>query len=120
MTAIADLIARRLTAVEDDLRAATGGASLCAVSRSGGGQVPLVKYLEGRMAVLLELRRELHRAGPEGSPAIGRLAATWQAELDRVRQGGFGPDWLAYRSGGVDELDALSRELDPGRPEAGA
>lgn len=118
MTAIADIVDRRLSAVEDELRAAAGGASLCAISRSGGGKVPLVKHLEGRMAVLLQLRRHLRRNGPDDAVgAVSLLAGTWQTELAAARQRGVGPDWLAYRSGGVDELEALSRELETVPPE---
>lgn len=107
---LADTVAERLAVVEHDLLAATGGASLCAVSRSGD-RVDAVKYLEGRMVALMELRRELQRVEPAERTDAAALAAvtdSWRTELAQVRERDAGPNWIAYRSGGVDELGEVA------------
>lgn len=93
---------RRRDAIEVELLAAAGGASLCTISRSAGS-VPGVKYPEGRHAAIAELRRAV-RAGESPSGALDRLVADWSAQLARARQRQMGADWVAYRAGGVDEL----------------
>jgi hypothetical protein len=103
---VADLserIEELLAAANRDLMGAVGDSSLCAVSRSGD-RVDGVKYLEGRTSALRELRRKV---GDEGAAAVDSVAAEWQRQLDRVQERDMGPDWLAYRAGGVDVLAEL-------------
>jgi hypothetical protein len=96
----------RRRAVEARLMVAAGDRSLCDLSRAGapGG----VKDLEGRMAALAEVDRAV-RAGRTPADAVGAVTAAWRHELaaDEAR----GPVWLAYRRGGVEELDALAADL---------
>ncbi|MFP4149033.1 MAG: hypothetical protein ACLFV0_06050 [Nitriliruptoraceae bacterium] len=109
--ALQDTIQARLGVLEQELSAATGDVSLCAISRSAGS-VPAAKHLEGRLAALMELRRETRGGAPEG--ILETLLATWRRGLEEVRAQGSGPDWVAYRAGGVDELEELARRLtDP-------
>lgn len=103
------LLEDRLGRVEAELTAATGGASLCSISKVAGS-VPAAKYLEGRLAVLLQLRRS-PSAIQEALAAVDNLRDEWATELERVTREAFGPDWLAYRAGGVDELDELATSL---------
>ena len=112
-SALAAEVDRRLGAVEAELTAAAGGASLCSISRSGGGSVPTVKYLEGRMAALLELRRTVRRTSDDGADPVAAARTEWTTALEDLRRRDAGPDWLAYRAGGVDELN----ELGPAREE---
>lgn len=95
----------RLRVVGEDLSAAAGNASLCALSKVAGS-VPAAKYLEGRHAVLRDLRRRA-TAGGDVRSAAATLAEEWQVALGTVTDRHFGPDWLAYRAGGVDELREL-------------
>ena len=104
--AIAGVVERRRSVVEAELSAAVGGASLCSISKKAGS-VPTAKYLEGRLAVLSLLRRAVRSASDVGA-TLDELRAEWQAELDRVVGDDYGPDWRAYRAGGVDELDELA------------
>ena len=62
------------------------------------------KELEGRMAVLLELRRAL-RKDPQAD--ITEIADRWRADLERRRAAGDSVSWLAYLSGGLAEVEAL-------------
>jgi hypothetical protein len=95
-----------------NLGAATGGASLCSLSRAGTS-VPAVKYHEGEAASLAEARRAL-KAVAEG-PGAERAARTvlleiqarWQAQAGTV--GRTGPSWVGYLTGG---LDALGHVID--------
>lgn len=106
MSDLGATIDRRRAVVEEQLGAAAGARSLCAISRSGG-QVDGVKYLEGRLAALREVRRALKECRtPE--TLVAERRAEWQAELDRVRAADAGRGWVAYRAGGVDELDELA------------
>ena len=103
------VIEERLGRVEKELTAAAGGASLCSISKVSGS-VPAAKYLEGRFAVLLNLRRRAGTIG-EAVAAVHDLKDEWEAELERVTQEDFGPDWRGYRAGGVDELDEIAELL---------
>lgn len=98
-----------LADTERDLASAVGGSSLCALSKSGD-RVDAVKYLEGRFAALRELRREV--ATVSGDAAQPELLQRWRAQLQLAQEKDMGPDWLAYRTGGVD---ALQEVADPAR-----
>jgi hypothetical protein len=98
---------RRLALVMPQLTATAGGASLCMISRSTG-PVEGAKYLEGRMAVLTELRRAVRRSpdSPFGVVA-DPIARQWRSDLELQRERGAAGGWVAYRAGGVDELQEL-------------
>jgi hypothetical protein len=96
----------RRTVVAQELAAVAGDASLCTLSASGG-PVDGVKYLEGRLAVLTELRRALRAGAEPAEEVVGRLARQWRGHLDRARADSLARGWIAYRAGGVDELASL-------------
>lgn len=99
----------RIAGVMVDLAEVSNGASLCTISKSGG-EVDGTKYQEGRMAALVELRR----AANETDVPLPQLAApiieTWRADLERQQDRGSARGWVAYRAGGVDELESLLEE----------
>lgn len=104
-------LAERRERIEADLLAAAGGASLCAISRSGD-RVDGVKYLEGRLAVVAEAMR-VEQSGGDLVEHLTTALANWSLELEVVREVGHGRSWLPYRAGGVDELTMLLEELAP-------
>jgi hypothetical protein len=108
--ATSTLLERRLESIGNELVAASGGASLCAISRSAGS-VPGVKYLEGRMAATREIRRAV-RAGRSFAEVLEERTNAWRTELVRTEDSSMGIDWRAYRAGGVDELEALHSMLE--------
>lgn len=90
-------LARLLEQAEADLQSATNGAPLCKVSQTGTtGQD--VKYFEGRMAALREVKR--------GADAHERFRH-WHREYERHRDRASGDAWLQYTAGGVDALFEL-------------
>ncbi|NLT26400.1 MAG: hypothetical protein GXX90_07100 [Microbacteriaceae bacterium] len=105
-----------MTATIDDVRAARaraaashaaalGGASACAISKSGGSH-PAGKFWEGQTAAL----GELQRSGADDLAAEARrLEAEWRA---RHVPGGE-REAEAYRAGG---LEALQPFAHPGAP----
>ncbi len=102
---MADLLLDRLEArlgeVGTRLNATTGGQALCRLD----GHMAAAKELEGRMAVLLEVRRAL-RADPEVDlPAI---ADRWRSDLVARQAQGASTAWISYLSGGLSELDLLA------------
>ena len=96
------------------MAAATGGASLCSVSRTGE-QIPGVKYPEGRWAAMRELARRL-RALPQAEgpteqlglvgAVLAEVRGAWQVDLEARRAAG-NTNWATYRLGGVDALDEI-------------
>ena len=94
----------RIAAVLVDLAEVSDGASLCTISKSAG-EVDGTKYQEGRMAALVELRR----AG-DAAEALETLTDAWRADLRHQRERGSSRGWVAYRAGGVDELERLAEE----------
>ena len=68
--------------------------------------MPGVKYLEGQMAVLMELERAA-RSGDDPVSTSAEILDRWSARLDGARQRGMSADWIAYYAGGVDELTAV-------------
>ncbi len=89
-----------------ELTALAGGASLCAIGRSGES-FPAVKYHEGRMAAFREAVRTLERGG--GRADIDALSDTWTRQRHSAPPG----DWAAYRAGGADALAELLSEGGP-------
>jgi hypothetical protein len=86
-----------------ELTALAGGASLCAIGRSGES-FPAVKYHEGRMTAFGEATRVLDRGGDRAD--IEAVRETWV----RLRRDAPAGDWAAYRAGGVDALSELLSE----------
>ena len=99
----------RAALAAQSIAAATGGASLCSVSRSGR-QIPGVKYPEGRWAALREVRRRLRPLSDDPDLVRGALAeirATWRADMVAKEKQGQ-ENWVTYRLGGVDALDEIA------------
>ncbi len=109
---LAARIEDRLALVMPQLTATSGGASLCLISRSTG-PVDGAKYLEGRVAVLTELQRAVRR-DPSADPAVvaAPIARQWRSDLALQRERGATRGWVAYRAGGVDELEELLGAAD--------
>lgn len=102
-----------LGAAAAGLELATGGAAVCTLSKAGT-PVPGVKYHEGRWAALNELARRCRRSGEDPGATAAILRSSWAAELERLTARGAGPDWIAYRVGGVDALAELAPPDSPG------
>ncbi len=100
MTTMVD-VGRRLGDVGEALNRSTGGQALCRLD----GSATTSKELEGRMAVLLELRRAL-RSDPDAD--ISGIDQRWRQDLARRRQEQASAAWLAYLTGAVAELDVLA------------
>jgi hypothetical protein len=104
MTDLLPVVEDRLGVVGVRLTQTTGGQALCRLD----GHMASAKELEGRMAVLLELRRAL-RKDPQAD--VSGIADRWRADLERRRAAGDSVSWQAYLSGGLAEVDQL---LAPG------
>lgn len=100
MTDLLPVIEDRLGEVGVRLTDTTGGQALCRLDSN----IVSAKELEGRMAVLLELRRAL-RKDPQAD--IAGIGDRWRSDLERRQAAGDSASWLAYLSGGVAELDGL-------------
>ncbi|HYO20750.1 MAG TPA: hypothetical protein VES02_19005 [Dermatophilaceae bacterium] len=100
MTDLLPLVEDRLGEVGVRLTVTTGGQALCRLD----GHMASAKELEGRMAVLLELRRAL-RTDPQSD--ITGIADRWSADLERRQAAGDSVSWLAYLSGGLAEIEQL-------------
>ncbi len=101
MSEIMDRLEVRLGEVGARLTATTGGQALCRLD----GHMASAKELEGRMAVLLEVRRAL-RADPH--VALSPIAQRWRADLAARQAQGASTAWIAYLTGGLAELDLLA------------
>jgi hypothetical protein len=104
-----ELVAAEIARLEHELTLAASGRSLCAISRSAGS-VPGVKYLEGRLVAAGELARSLTAESPCAQART--LLHGWTNALAEVTNSRFGPDWVAYRAGGVDELTEILQLWD--------
>ena len=102
MTLLDDHLARSEAALVE----AAGDRALCAVARSGVA-VPAVKYHEGARAALADVRRR--GSGEPLATAVTAVRAAWQAQHERGVPAGR--EWEAYRTGGLDALEALAAEL---------
>jgi hypothetical protein len=100
MSDLLQLVEDRLGEVGVRLTQTTGGQALCRLD----GHMASAKELEGRMAVLLELRRVL-RKDPQVD--ITQIADRWRSDLERRQAKGDSVSWLSYLSGGLAELDQL-------------
>jgi hypothetical protein len=101
-----------IATVQASLARQMGDATACQLHKDGrvtGG----LKYDEGRLVALSNLRRTLRRqegATPAGlDAALAAERAEWQELLAR-HQAAAKPSlpWVAYAQGGLDALDALS------------
>ncbi|MHB1065486.1 MAG: hypothetical protein ACYC1Z_13530 [Georgenia sp.] len=110
MIASALLDRHRRLALET-LGGAAGDRSLCDLSRDGS--VPAVKYHEGAVAALTEVRRGAHVGvgGPEPDLRASVLT-TRRSWATRTSTGIGTAGWLDYRAGGLAALDRLVAEVD--------
>ena len=107
MTLLDDHLARSEAALVE----AAGDRALCAIARSGTA-VPAAKYHEGARAALADVRRR-----STGEPLAGvttAVRAAWQAQQERGVPAGR--EWEAYRTGGLDALEALAADLGAADP----
>jgi hypothetical protein len=112
---ILDRISRAITQAERSTMDLTGGQAVCQLHKDGrvtGG----VKYREGRLVALYNLRRrvavledgELARASDE----VRDECATWQEIIDRQRNTERpSVSWLAYGQGGMDACQEIMQQL---------
>ncbi|MBI5028197.1 MAG: hypothetical protein HZB48_05210 [Actinobacteria bacterium] len=115
-SAASDALERLVEDALAQLQQASTGPSLCEAGRSRT-PVPSAKFAEGRLAALRQVRRLAGDAGPAAS--IEQVRAEWSADLARRRESGAGPDWIAYREGGLAGLAGTGGGSDDGtRPAA--
>ncbi|MGB8021177.1 MAG: hypothetical protein WCF04_08120 [Candidatus Nanopelagicales bacterium] len=100
MGSVLDRVEERLGEVGERLTATTGGQALCRLD----GHMSSAKDLEGRMAVLLEIRRAL-RKDPDA--VLTGIEQRWRHDLESRRARGASQAWISYLSGGVAEIEAL-------------
>ena len=103
---------RLLEAAKAGLDGAAGGGAVCAFTKAAT-PVPGIKYHEGRWAALNEVARRCRRDPQDPATAALEISAVWSADLERLAQRDAGPDWLAYRRGGLDALADLLTAADP-------
>ncbi|MEJ2577533.1 MAG: hypothetical protein P8Z68_00370 [Kineosporiaceae bacterium] len=114
MTATPEQLLRdHLSRAEASLTDLAGNRSMCSIARSGES-VPAVKYAEGALSALSELRRNARRAGvlddPDGFATLTEaLRRAWKERA--ASMAGSGRDWTAYLSGGDDALTVLADDL---------
>lgn len=103
-------LAARLAASTADLQRLGAGAAICTFSRAGVA-VPGLKYTEGRWAALRQVQRSpLFERDSAG--AVAEVVADWADDLTRQQARQAGPDWIAYRTGGLDALAELAKDLN--------
>jgi hypothetical protein len=107
-------LALMLAEAEAGLAAAAGGAAVCVFTKAGT-PVPGIKYHEGRRAALKEVARLSGRTSRGAADAAADVRASWAEDLERLTLRDAGPDWIAYRQGG---LDALADLVPPPEPPA--
>ncbi len=105
-TDLSPQLERLLEAAVVGLDEATGGGSVCAFTKAGTS-VPGVKYHEGRWSALNEVARRCRRDAQDPEAAAREISRHWSADLERLTLRDAGPDWIAYRHGGIDALADL-------------
>ncbi|WP_156193008.1 hypothetical protein [Corynebacterium kalinowskii] len=99
---------RRREAAAGQWQQLSGGVSACAMAKSGVS-FPAAKLAEGKVAALGELLRALRR--PEDAiqetEILRGVRTTWEENLAEAQRTGKSRDWIAYLTGGVDELSEL-------------
>ena len=103
---------RLLEAAKAGLEQATGGGAVCAFTKAGT-PVPGIKYHEGRWAALNEVARRYRGDSRDPATAAHEISDAWSADLERLTQRDAGPDWIAYRHGGLDALADLLTAANP-------
>ena len=103
---------RLLEAAKAGLDEAAGGGAVCAFTKAGT-PVPGIKYHEGRWAALNEVARRYRRDPKDPATAAHEISDAWSADLERLTQRDAGPDWIAYRQGGLDALADLLSAANP-------
>jgi hypothetical protein len=106
-------VERHLRRAEGALTTVTGGKAVCTIGWTAQAR-PAVKYREGAVSALAELRRHLRRDGIPDTitdliQALDRLQARWRTRT--ADMAAAGAEWEAYFRGGLDALDALACEL---------
>jgi hypothetical protein len=104
------LTALAITALET----AAGGGGACAFAKVGI-PVPGIKYAEGQWAALHEVAQLARSAGVGLAEAAAVTRTSWVDALKQFTARNRGPDWLAYRNGGVDALTELLNSADGSR-----
>ncbi len=99
-------VAALLREAEQALAVASAGRSMCGLSRAGR-PVPAVKYHEGRWAAAREVQRMCRRTDLRPAAAAEVVHDAWQTAAQRFSERDASPDWLAYRTGGIDAMDSL-------------
>lgn len=94
------------------LSTATGDASLCTLSRNGKPR-PAVKYHEGAVAALTDVRRRLETSLEPADAAVRHVRQHWETVRERAAVSSSST-WQAYLDGAVDALDDLARHASPG------
>jgi hypothetical protein len=110
---LAAALHRLLGAATAGLDEAAGGAAVCAFTKAGT-PVPGIKYHEGRWAALNQVARRCRPGREDPATAALEVHSDWSADLARLTERGAGPDWIAYRRGGLDALDDLLTAAEPG------
>lgn len=85
-----------------ELEAAAGDLSMCAIAKSGV-PMPAVKYHEGRVAMLREIRAALVEDQIEAG-LLQSIRSRWE---DKRGLAVHSQDWEAYLNGGEDVLADL-------------
>lgn len=101
-----------LAAAKLSLHAAAGGAAVCAFTKAGT-PVPGIKYQEGRWAALREVSVRCAQGGHDAATAALEISRGWSSDLERRTRNEAGPDWIAYRHGGLDALADLLSAANP-------
>jgi hypothetical protein len=105
-------LALLLAEAEAGLAAAAGGAAVCVFTKAGTA-VPGIKYHEGRRAALKEVSRVSGRTARDAHDVAAEVRRSWAEDLERLTERAAGPDWIAYRQGGLDALADLVAPPDP-------
>lgn len=113
--ALLELIDQQIARVERAYKVHSGSQPVCQLHKDGrvtGG----LKYDEGRLVALMDLRRSMRQVEGAGD---GDVMAVIEAELDRWRRdlhtyrSAPRPSlpWIAYNQGSVDALEAIRNLL---------
>ncbi len=112
----AEIVADRREAAVARLAGASGDASLCQLSRAGTPR-PAVKYHEGAVAALTDVRRRLPDRADQRD--VARLVADVRDRWVAGRVASRPADWQAYDDGAVDALESLTEALGRAAEPAG-
>jgi len=99
-------LAQLLELAKLGLAGAATDQTACSSAKSGK-PLPGLKYREGRWAALHEVASHRRDRSGEVVTLASEVRSEWSVDLERRIQQGAGPDWIAYRKGGVDALAEL-------------